>query len=78
MVGWITNRVASGQMMGSMMWSNPQQMRETCEQWMSTNASNATNVSAWCGEMVAWRTQNRGDWNQWNRGWMMNGSMMGR
>ena len=78
MVGWMTNRVGSGQMMGSMMWSNPQQMREACEQWMSSNARDATNASAWCGDMVAWMTQNRGDWNQWNRGWMMNGSMMVR
>jgi hypothetical protein len=50
----------------------------TCERWISTNASTGTNASAWCGDMVAWMTQNRGDWNQWNRGWMMNGSMMVR
>jgi hypothetical protein len=29
-------------------------------------------------DMIAWMTQNRCDWNQWNRGWMMNGSMIGR
>ena len=71
MVGWMSSRAGSGQMMGSMMWSNPQQMRETCEQWMSTNASSVTNANAWCGDMVAWMTQNRGDWNRWDRGWMM-------
>ena len=38
MVGWMTNQVRSGHMVGSMMWSNPGQMRATCEQWMMSGS----------------------------------------
>jgi hypothetical protein len=64
--------------MGSMMWSNPEQMRDTCQQWMSTTGSAGTNGSTWCGDMVDWMRKNMGDWDSWDHGWMMNGrSMMG-
>jgi hypothetical protein len=78
MVGWMSDRMSSGQMMGSMMWSNPEQMRDTCQQWMSTTGSAGTNGSTWCGDMVDWMRKNMGDWDSWDHGWMMNGrSMMG-
>ena len=80
MVDWMTDQVRSRQMMGSMMWSDPDQMLATCQQWMSssTTAGGSTpNGSAWCGQMVTWMTQHMGDWDRWDRGWMMNGPMMG-
>lgn len=77
MVGWMTGQMNSGQMMGTMMWGDPDRMRDTCRQWMSTNpagSGSALNTSAWCDQMVGWMTQNMGDWDDW----MMNGSMMNR
>jgi hypothetical protein len=55
MVGWMSDRMSSGQMMGSMMWSHPRQMRDTCQQRMSTTGSAATPGSTWCVDMVDWR-----------------------
>ena len=80
MVGWMTGQVRSGQMTGSMMWSNPEQMLATCQRWMvsSQRADGSTpGTPGWCGQMVDWMTQHMGDWDQWDRGWMMNGPMMG-
>ena len=65
-------------MTGSMMWSNPAQMQATCEQWMSQANGSTQDTSAWCSQMVGWMTDHMGDWNHWDQGWMMNGSMMGR
>jgi hypothetical protein len=81
MVGWMTGQVSSGRMMGSMMWGDPDQMLATCQQWMASRppASGSTPGTAeWCGQMVTWMTQHMGSWDQWDRGWMMNGPMMGR
>ena len=80
MVGWMTGQVRSGQMTGSMMWSNPEQMLATCQRWMVSSqwADGSTpGTPGWCGQMVDWMTQHMGDWDQWDRGWMMNGPMMG-
>ena len=78
MIGWMTDQARSGDMTGSRMWSNPAQMQATCEQWMSQANGSTQDTSAWCSQMVAWMTDHMGDWNHWDQGWMMNGSMMGR
>jgi hypothetical protein len=80
MVGWMTSQVRSGHMMGSTMWSDPDQMRATCQTWLSSSqgAGGADpDASGWCGQMVGWMTQHMGDWDRWDRGWMMNSPMMG-
>lgn len=86
MAAWMNTRtgqgptapmMGQGQMMGPMMWRSPENMRATCQQWMTANPSAApsgTDATAWCGQMVTWMTQHIGDWN----GWMTNGPMMGR
>lgn len=81
MVGWMTARVGSRQMMGSMMWSDPDQMLATCQRWMtSSQPSNGSMPTAatWCSQMVTWMTEHMGNWDRWDRGWMMNGPMMDR
>jgi hypothetical protein len=79
MVGWMTDRIQHGQMMGSMMWGDPDQMLATCREWMASNprvGGSTPEASAWCGQMVSWMTQHMGDWDHWDRGWMMNAPMM--
>jgi hypothetical protein len=81
MVAWMTGQARSGQMMGSMMWSNADQMRATCQAWLSSSqevGGAEPDASAWCDQMVDWMTQHMGQGDQWDRGWMMNGPMMGR
>jgi hypothetical protein len=75
MVGWMSRRMGSGPVMGARMWSDPAQMRETCQMWMGTRTDDATNAATWCGAMVDWMTQNRGSWD--HGGMMDRGSMMG-
>lgn len=76
MAGWMDGRMGGsmmgqGQMMGSMMWQNPTNMRTTCEQWLADNPSAASgaDASTRCEQMVEWMDQNMGDWDNW----MMNG-----
>lgn len=74
MTAWMSQRVTSGQMMGSMMWGDPDRMLSSCRSWVQSGASGVPAVS-WCDDMVTWMRQHMsGDWNNW----MMNGSMMGR
>jgi hypothetical protein len=80
MAGWMTDRIANGPMMGSMMWSHPEQLVATCQRWMSSSewADNSPpDTSTWCGRMVDWMTRHIGNWDDWDRGWMMNGPVMG-
>jgi hypothetical protein len=78
MTDWMNGRMGQrqdGMMMGSMMWQDPDSMRDTCQQWMADNPT-ATNGSAeWCDQMVDWMGDHMGDWDQWMRdGPMMGGS----
>ena len=76
MVRWMSDEMRSGEMMGSMMWSDPQQMLATCQRWMSSSqwADRSTpRTPASCGQMVDWMTRHIGDWDRWDGGWMMNG-----
>jgi hypothetical protein len=80
MTGWMTDQVDTGQMIGWMMWNNPEQLVATCQRWMSSNQptdGSPPGASTWCSEMVDWMTQHMGGWQTWDRGWMMNGPMMG-
>lgn len=70
MVGWMTDEVDHGQMMGSAMWSNPSQMAATCKRWASSQSGSS---SDWCDQMTTWMQQHMGNWDQWDHGWMMNG-----
>lgn len=81
MASWMDGRMGTnsmmgeGQMMGSMMWQNPTNMRATCEQWMADNPNAAppgADTAAWCGQMVDWMVQHMGGWDNW----MMSGPMM--
>jgi hypothetical protein len=81
MARWMATQGRSGHMTGSMMWSNPAQMRTTCEQRMSSRSAAGRDRGdglAWCDQMVSWMTAHMGSWDHWDQGWMMmNGSMMG-
>jgi hypothetical protein len=75
MADWMTQRM--GQAMGpQMMWGDPERMRATCQQWMTSNPPAGATVDAqsWCDSMVAWMSDRIGDWNgsgDWDD-WMMN------
>lgn len=74
MTAWMNQRVTSGQMMGSMVWGDPDRMLSSCRSWVQSGANGVPSAS-WCDDMVTWMRQHmNGDWNNW----MMNGSMMGR
>lgn len=74
MTGWMNQQVTSGQMMGTMMWGDPDRLLTNCQAWVAANPADAVPLT-WCDDMIAWMRQHmNGDWN----GWMMNGSMMGR
>ncbi len=78
MAGWMTEQLHAGET-GSAMWANPDAMRATCRQWMSTApgiAGSGGDASAWCNQMVAWMSQYGSQWGSWND-WMMHGPMMG-
>ena len=74
MVAWMNGQTRDGLPMGSMMWGSPDQLRGSCERWMSgtTATGRSSDRSSWCDQMVAWMTQHRDDWDS---GWM---PMMGR
>jgi hypothetical protein len=79
MIGWMTGQLRGGHMMGPMMWSDPDQLRSTCQAWLRSGAGGGgTHTTAWCSQMVEWMTAHMGAWDRWDQGWMMNGPMMGR
>ena len=72
MAGWMDGRMGDssmrgqGQMMGSMMWQSPTNLRTTCQQWMAANpdvAPEGADASAWCAQMVDWMDQHMGGWD---------------
>lgn len=73
MTGWMYDQMASGQMMGPMMWGSPDKMRAACVKAMANYQPAAGDPAQWCQDMVEWMSKNMGDWNDW----MMNPSMMG-
>lgn len=75
MTSWMSQQMSNGSMMGSMMWSDPDQMLATCRSWMTGNPS-GDRPSDWCDNMMRgmWPHMN-GDWDDWDD-WM-NGPMMG-
>jgi hypothetical protein len=77
MGGWMNDQVRSGNMQGQMMWGDPDRMRSTCRQWMSSDSTATTSAAAgdWCDDMVTWMQDHMdGDW----AAWMMHGGMMSR
>jgi hypothetical protein len=80
MAAWMNGRLgqgaSNGMMMGPMMGQDPDSMRATCDQWMSTGhdaGGDGGDAQSWCSQMVDWMSQQHGDWDNW----MTNGSMMG-
>ena len=68
MAGWMQGQMRGGQMMGSMMWGNPERMLDTCVQWMATSpaaVADGTDPETWCRDMVTWMDQNADDWDDW-------------
>jgi hypothetical protein len=87
MTDWMYDQMRDGTMGPSMMWGDPQRMRDTCRQWARSDAdASGTDAMTWCAQMVTWMTDHmgnwdgwdNGDWDNWMHGPMMNGSMMGR
>jgi len=75
MTGWMSQRMGSGSMMGSIMWGDPEQMLSTCRAWMNANPS-SDRPAEWCDDMMRGaRPYMNGNWDQWDD-WM-NGGMMG-
>lgn len=76
MGSWMSSQMGSGHTMGDAMWGDPDRMRNTCRQWMSSTSTTTSAASGdWCDEMVAWmQTHMNGDWD----GWMMDDGTMGR
>lgn len=57
MAGWMAGRTGSGQMMGTMMWGDPEDLAASCRQWSSGN-------DGWCDQMVDWmRSHMSGGWD---------------
>ena len=75
MTSWMSQQMANGSMMGSMMWGDPDRMRSTCRAWSDANPSGDRPVE-WCESMLRgmWPHMD-GDWEHWDE-WM-NGPMMG-
>ena len=75
---WMNDRLgqgsSNGMMTGQMMWQDPDSMRATCEQWVTTTPNaDVSDAQSWCGQMVDGMSQQHDDWDDW----MMNGPMMG-
>jgi putative membrane protein len=65
MARWMTDNMATGQMMmGPMMWSSPEAMRDVCVQAMGTGQR--ADATQWRDQMVAWMSQRMGDWDNWH------------
>jgi hypothetical protein len=75
MTSWMSQQMANGTMIGSMMWGNPDRMLTTCQTWMNSQPS-SNRPNEWCETMMRgmWPHMN-GDWEHWDD-WM-NGPMMG-
>lgn len=75
MTGWMGQQMTNGSMMGSMMWSDPDQMLSTCQAWIAADPASG-HPAEWCENMMRgmWPHMN-GDWGNWNE--QMNGPMMG-
>ncbi|MGH9117923.1 MAG: hypothetical protein ACRD0A_08610 [Acidimicrobiales bacterium] len=88
MSDWMYDHMASGQMMGPMMWGNPTAMYDTCVQAMGSYQPGVEDPAQWCQNMVGWMTEHMGnwmnqDWDDWHDDWdnwdgTMNPPMMGR
>ena len=80
MAGWMSQSMMGNGMGPQMMWGDPERMRATCEQWMTTDppAGATVDPGAWCASMVDWMATHMRGWSgedTWD-GWM-NGPMMG-
>ena len=78
MADWMNGRLgqgsSDGMMTGQMMWQDPDSMRATCEQWVTTTPNaDESDTQSWCSQMVDWMSQQHGDWDTW----MRDGPMMG-
>lgn len=69
MIAWMGGHMSAGAASGTATWSNPDAMRASCRQWMSSAPIAGTGVDAtrWCDQMVGWMTQyaGQGSWHDW-------------
>jgi len=72
---WMRQQMSDEHAGGTMMWSTPAAMLNTCRRWAAHAGTNSRPTAAQCADMVDWMTGHVNDWN----GWMMGGAhMMGR
>lgn len=80
MVHWMSTN--AGRYGGpEMMWGDPSRLSSTCQQWIGANPPAGVTASpeSWCSSMVAWMTNNIGNWtgrSGWGT-WMMHGPRSG-
>jgi hypothetical protein len=82
MAEWMSEQMAANRMGPQMMWGDPDQMRETCQQWLTDRPAGVdVDAQQWCDDMVDWMDEHMGEWsgrNEWGD-WMDHGPrMMGR
>jgi hypothetical protein len=63
MADWMTQRMGQSGMGPQMMWGDPERMRATCQEWMSTNPPDQTAVDpeSWCAGMAEWMSDHHKD-----------------
>jgi hypothetical protein len=66
MTGWMHDR-AGAEMMGSRLWSGPDQLRASCRQWVKGSPDQSgDNTASTCDDMVAWMDRHStGRWGGW-------------
>jgi hypothetical protein len=66
MANWMTSYMADNGLGPQMMWSSPDQMHGTCQQWLTANpppgGSSTVDPRTWCDTMVRWMNGHMGDW----------------
>jgi hypothetical protein len=68
MTSWMAGQIASGQMSGMMMWSDPARMLATCQAWTTASAPTSS-PDGWCRAMVDWMREHAGT-GGWTTGMM--------
>lgn len=71
MTAWMYEEGSRGHMSGSMMWGDPDRLRDACRRWAIADpsaAGAASDAGRWCVDMTSWMQQHMGD--DWDR-WMM-------
>jgi hypothetical protein len=65
MTAWMGGQMRGGGMSGSMMWGDPDRMRDSCERWTTDETVPDAPGAAACGDMVEWMRGHVGEWHAW-------------